>query len=87
MAHSEGKQIFIAKSIKVAARASAFVISWCKAGGNLSIDGDNNLDDFRDWMRSIGLSEDEISEALACHREKMALLESAEAYLDTIQKR
>lgn len=63
--------------------ASRYIISWARSGGSLKYD---IYGDFLDWLRSMGLSDDECADI--CHlasNGKMELETSAKEYLKTIK--
>ena len=73
---------------------SQYIASWVKSGGNFKDkvirDESGHIEDivwtgeFRDWLRSIGISDNEAREiAMFADNGKLGLEESAKAYLNS----
>lgn len=59
-----------------------FIMSWIRAGGGLRYGED--IDDFREWLSSLGLSEDDVSHIVfLATNGKLELEISAKIFLKT----
>jgi len=66
--------------------ASRFIASWVRVGGTLSM-YDGGSYDFEDWLKSLGLSEEDINHIMHLAKNgKMELESSARSFIKNIKK-
>ena len=62
--------------------ASRFIMSWVREGGRLGHHGEDH-DEFKKWLRSLGLNEDEINDIwILASNGKMELEASARKFIN-----
>lgn len=78
--------MFENKNINGYIYATRFIMSWVRAGGQLGLHGEG-VDDFRSWLASLDLSEDDIdSIVFLATNGKLELESSAKKFLANVNK-
>jgi hypothetical protein len=74
--------MFTNKKINGYVHATRYIMSWVRVGGQLGLDGEG-VDEFREWLKSLHLNEDDIDHIVyLATNGKLELEHSARKFLN-----